>query len=139
MKVSEYQFCAYDPTTHTVIDYIEPKTGNLTNGQTLEQCREQYPNADVWAFDLAVKHYQDYLKSEPEEISEQVFIDRLNFEPPIQWVLNETTESFKMCELLAGTITGIYARIGNRFFYLTDEITLTHDQIIAKIRTHYDV
>ena len=135
MNLLDCEECAYDPVRHIIIDYINPYTRRLaTSGTTVEEIRKDYPNAEIWNFDSAVMHYYDSFKTLPERITEKVFNERFECTSPLLWVNNGETESFRMSEFLAGSITGIYARINKDFFYFADEITLTHEQIINKIK-----
>ena len=131
----EIEQCAYDPIDHTIIDQINPLNGRLINSdRTLEEIKTVYPNAEIWDFDKAVMHYYESFKTEPIEITKNVFDERLKAIPPLLWVNHGKTESFKMTEFLAGSITGIYARIEDKYYYLADEVILLHDQIIDKIK-----
>jgi hypothetical protein len=46
--------------------------------------------------------------------------------PPVGWRNDGPAESFKLSERTSGSITGIYVRIGDRYFTFKDGITLAH-------------
>ena len=43
------------------------------------------------------------------------------------------SESFKCANCLAGSITQIYARLGDKYYTLVDDIFLFHNEIIKRI------
>jgi len=104
------------------------------SGKTLEDFQHDHPLMMIVDVDQAIAWIEDYYRTEPEEITESYFDFSLEVLPPIQWITRTRCESFKMSERLTGNITGIYARVGNRFFSFNDSIKLDHDAIIHKVK-----
>ena len=105
----------------------------LHSGETQEQLILRYPGILVGMSHDVQAEREAMMKSEPTEVSEDVFIEALECLPPEDWHNKQSSESFKMCEYLSGQITSIYCRIGKRYFSFTDVATLTHDEIRAKV------
>lgn len=121
-------FCT---ATNRVIDL-------LRRGETPEtaiQRLAEYGTAlTVLPLDEAADRYEATFKSGPVEITEARFMEMLEVLPPHDWRNTGDAESFKLIERTAGSITGIYARVGRRYFHLSDSITTPHADIIARIR-----
>ena len=73
----------------------------------------------------------------PVEITEEQFHEMLNCLPPDDWDMGEAFESFKMCELDAANITGIYCRRGSRYFELHDDRYMRPDEIRALVESTF--
>lgn len=78
--------------------------------------------------------YERQFISAPVEINAATFHEMLGVLPPVGWRRDAEAESFKISELTAGTVTAIYARIGDRYFHLSDSIFTPPADIIARIR-----
>lgn len=83
-----------------------------------------------------------YIKYQPvTETNKAHFWDMLEVLPPKEWINDSDGESFKMSERLHGNITDIFARIGNRYFTLTDDFRTPHSEIMRrckKFMLHYE-
>lgn len=99
-------------------------------GRTLEQLRGEYPDAVYMSFDEASKLHDEKNKLPVSEITEKEFWYFLEVLPPNGWKQESGRESFKMSEHWSGPITGIYARIGKRYFTLRDHYKMPHDEIM---------
>ena len=132
----EKVFCA--PNTLGIIDMAIEREDAVLVGQiskeTIEQLAVRYPGVFVDTMDNAIDRQDNAMKSPPKEISEGQFIEALECLPPMGWVRMGSTESFKMGEFTCGRITGIYARLGERYFHLSDVFTLKHEEIITKVQ-----
>lgn len=87
----------------------------------------------VLDIDEAQKRYEDSFRSDPVEITEEKWHDMLGCLPPVAWKRDTSGESFKMSERMAGSITGIYVRLGNRYFQFYDSIRLPHAECLARV------
>lgn len=121
-------FC---PATNRIIDVI-PTTSDGTawfakHGTTY--------GSDLVVLDLDEAHrrYENSFKSDPVEITEEQWHDMLGCLPPVAWKRDGSGESFKMSERTAGSITGIYVRIGERYFQFDDDIRLSHPECLARV------
>ena len=127
----------YIPGTTTIIDNAVDRNGVLVghySGETLEQIRLRYPGATLGEWDDVYAEAEASCKTEPVEINEDEFLRALNVLPPVRWTQRSDSESFKISERLYGSITAIYARLGNRYYTFSDNITLPHDHVISRIR-----
>lgn len=122
----------------SVIDVaITHDDGNLHgaySGQTLEEIRTRYEDARVMTLDEASSTIDRFYRRPATEIDSAAFWYALEVLPPAGWVHdpNRDAESFKCSERTSGNITNIYARVGQRFFELSDDIHTPHSEIIAR-------
>ena len=75
-------------------------------------------------------------RKDVSEITEARFMDALNVLPPVGWTTRQGVESFKISERLWGNITDIYARLGDRYFTLTDDIRLSPGIIAERVAAY---
>jgi len=135
LSMDDIKDCYYQPSTQTVIDTIHPITGvGVWSKKTLAETQAEYDGAEVWDFDKAIEHKQNEAKTAPKEISAERFEEMLYVLPPVGWKNEGGAESFKMSERWSGNITGIYCRIGERFFEFLDDISLSHDAICKRCK-----
>lgn len=91
MNSLKYDTVVAEPNTDYCIDFVYAETG-LThiNGHTLEQVREEYPNAQIMSFDEYVegKFQRQNGPIEYTEISEEDYDSALNCLPPVCWYGN---------------------------------------------------
>lgn len=127
----------YDPNRLTIIDVIKPDGKSCVYSESLEQVQQRYPDAEIWGFLDAVTHQENAMISAPVEITEDRFIEMLEILPPVHWVRHGVSESFKMSERTSGSITGIFARIGNRFFEMQNHISMSHEDILRCIAVSF--
>ena len=126
----------YSSTTNTIVDLLQGTT-HQTARSRLEALKPEY-GADLILLtpDEAMNRYEAAFKSGPEEITEQRFWDMLEVLPPVTWHTTSDGESFKMCERTAGAITGIYVRIGKRYFTFSDDIRTPHRECCRRVAEH---
>ena len=60
-------------------------------------------------------------------------MDALNVLPPVGWTTKAGVESFRISERIWGNITDIYARLGNRYFKLADDIRLPASTVAERV------
>lgn len=88
---------------------------------------QEYRNA-VTAFD----------KAKPvQEITEDEFNSALCALPPIGLWREELSESFKLGEQYRLDVAFTYARVAGRYFRMFDELSASHEQIIARVNTSF--
>ncbi|MDR9616752.1 hypothetical protein RHA65_19335 [Providencia rettgeri] len=73
-------------------------------------------------------------KTAPTEITLMQFMDALSVMPPLDWQGNNNTESFKLQEMVMGNVTDIFVKVDGRYFTFRDVLTLSHAQIISRVR-----
>lgn len=104
----------------------------LYSGETLEEIGRRYANPRLTTFDEFTEAHDAAYRSEPKEITEDRFYEMLNVLPPLGYAHSNGAESFKMCEMLSGAMTDVFARVGNRFWSFVDKRSIPHDEIIRK-------
>lgn len=113
-------------------------TTACVNSKTLEElnahgeCWELVTVAEATAR-FAAANYQPV-----SEITEGRFTDMLEVLPPMDWQGSPESQLFKLSEMYSGNITDIFAQYRTRFFTMRNEVTLTHEDIIGKIRAFID-
>jgi hypothetical protein len=123
-----------------VFDQINPDTGaGHYGGKTLEEVKAIHPTAQLMGSEEYDRHHDIYWTTDPVEIDEEAYTDALECLPPVAWKMTKDADSFKMSETTSGSITGIYARIGTRYFCLNADIRTPHDAVIEKCRAHFNI
>ncbi|MCP2234015.1 hypothetical protein [Erwinia aphidicola] len=101
---------------------------------TLEQLNADGGNFEMVTFEEAYQRHCDTYILAPVEISAERFNDMLELLPPLDWHIGASSQSFRLMEMTCVNVTAIFAVYGGRYFELCDRVTLTHDEIIGKIR-----
>lgn len=138
LPLEAFTDCWYVPGETTIVDLIHPDDGlTLHCSENEIQVRERYPLAQRMAFEEAWKLADAAgaarYKREVSEITEAQFTDALNVLPPVGWTTRNGVESFRISERLWGSLTDIYARLGDRYFKLTDDIRLPAATIAERV------
>lgn len=109
--------------------------------KTLEQVRDQYPDARiVTAREVIGLEDAKHISSVLQEESREDFIDALECLPPLDWSkgVGGQSESFKMSEAYSYNTHFIHVRMGKedeaKYFKLCDLVSLKHDEIMDKVR-----
>lgn len=130
--------CWYVPGETHIVDLIHPDDGlTLHYSENALAVRDRYPGAERMSCDDAWKAIDSAAltryRHDTTEVSEERFMDALNVLPPLGWTTKVGVESFRISERLWGNITDIYARLGERYFMLSDDIRLPADVIAERI------
>ena len=139
-KLSERMFCMsqspkrciFCTTTSRIIDLVPDHNDGA---ELLTKYSVDYGNdLIVLDLDVAYERFEQALKSDPVEITEERWYEMLGVLPPVAWRHDASGESFKISERTAGSITAIFVRVGSRFFEFSDTITLPHQECTARVR-----
>lgn len=133
MTLSDNLPCYYSASIKNLIDVIRPDGLTWINGETAAQIRARYPDAERLTLADASRRIDDAFRAPVSRITREQFWDALECLPPVGWKRYDSEESFKMSERTAGNITGIYARLGEEYFCLADDITLSHADIMHRV------
>lgn len=134
----ETRECFYSAATLTTIDFVHPiRRVSSIYGNTLQEIRAKYPDARIGIFDqvyemMSRQRFERHCKK-VVEISEERWMDMLEILPPMAWVRENTTESFKMIERDFDNVTGCYVRIGSRFFNLAHRDKTPHAELVSLV------
>lgn len=82
--------------------------------------------------DLLEAHYNG-LKSEPEEITEERFMDMLEVLPPCKWQNMSGVEWFHVSEHLTGPLVSWFLRVGDKYYEFVDDCSLSSEQLMEKV------
>ena len=132
----------YVPGQRWVIDFAIVRADGVTvsqlQGHTLEVVQARSPGAEIMTYQKAVEMIESGCKTEPRQIQQEDFDYGLNVLPPMNWVRGVEFESFMMSERTNGKVTGIYARVGATYWKFEEVCTLSHRDIINKVRKTID-
>ena len=133
-----YTECWYVPGETHIVDVIHPDDGlTLHLTEDAAQIRARHPDAQRMTCDDAWKAADavglELYRNEVSEISEERFNDALNVLPPVGWTTRMGVESFRISERIWGNITDIYARLGDRYFLLSDDIRLSPGIVAERV------
>lgn len=140
------QLYFYTPATEDtgprVIDAAVKRADGVVIGlysqEDQEQLSEKYPGIGLETQDGFTKQLVDYHRSPVTEIDEESFIRALEVLPPEEWVHDSIGESFKMSEHLTGPVTNVYARMGKRYFTMTDHCDLPHPEVMQRVLAYVE-
>lgn len=149
LKNDEFGVCRviYKPGQRHIesTTYICSDTGiervQYTGGKTLAEYMADMADLDP---DLQVMPYEEaapmmwaaqiaeYCKPW-QEITKEQWWDMLEVLPPEKWQTVDGVEIFRMCEYTSGTVTGHYARLGERYFSANRDIRTDYADIAEEI------
>lgn len=117
------------------IDFINPTTGkSAINGETLEQVRVRYPEAEIIEVYEFIDKKEKTLCSDPVEITEEKYIEMLEVLPPDNWIRKNGESSFELCEHLSGRVTSIYCVVEGKYFSFSGIAGSSHEDKIARCK-----
>ena len=133
------EMCFVQPDKFNIIDTAQIRPGDTElrgdfSGETLAEVQLRYPGAIAGNFEEWIEKKQNSFIHPPQVVTEARFWEMLEVLPPVGWKTTEAGETFKLSERTSGLITAIFCRIGEKYFELSDKITLTHDEILAKCK-----
>lgn len=114
-------FCA---RTNRIIDIVQ--SAETASAQLASLTGDYGADLILLPSTEALRRFEDSFKSEPEEITAERFHDMLNILPPVGWNTDSDGECFRISERLAGRITAIFVRIGERYATFADDIRTPH-------------
>ena len=127
--------CVFCTNTYRIIDFVAD-AGDAT--ATIAKFAPEYGDAlIILPFEEAHQRFENSFKSAPVEITEERWDEMLGVLPPVAWKNDGAHESFKISERTAGSITAIFVRIGDRYFELSDTITLAHRECVERVLRHH--
>lgn len=114
------------------LDWIREDGTSAVHGYTLAEVETYYPNVKIMTAEEFALLQESVSCTDPVEITAEKFDEMLNVLPPMKWCRGESAESFMMSEFMTGRITGIYCRLGGRYFSFYGLCTMSHVDIVAK-------
>jgi hypothetical protein len=120
---------AYDE----VIELNGREIGKWTR-KTIEQCKVENPELVCIEREECTRKIVELAMLAPQEITQDAFIEMRNMLPPCAWERKAGYESFHVAEFDVMDITGIYVRIGQRYFRMKDSYRLSHAERVEKVK-----
>ena len=102
-------------------------------GQTKEDLLAEEPDLQFLEWEEFSEKVDRNTVTEPQEITQEQFLEALNCLPPLNWYLTASFECFHMSEFLVSHYTTTYARSKGKFFMWTDTVHATPPQIKEKL------
>ena len=141
LPLEAFTECWYVPGEIAIVDLIHPDDGlTLHAHENAAQIHARYPLAQRLAFEdawkLADAAGTARYRQDVTEVTEAQFNAALNVLPPVGWTTRNGVESFRICERLWGNLTDIYARLGDRYFKLVDDIRLPAATIAERVAVY---
>ena len=122
------------PSAKRVQDVYTPAERGLYSGKTLDEYREKHPDAVVMAWDEAHAIERAEFIKPVSEITAEQFDDALNVLPPCKWTMEGAYQSFHVSELVFADIANWFAKYGARYFRFDDKRSLTHREVMQRVR-----
>ena len=132
-RLEDYTYCFYSLEHRRIIDLIDENDRTISFGLTLEEVKEEFPDAAKAEFEQADKLIEKSIVTEPTKINSETFYLMRDAMPCVDHTFVENQESFKMSERTYGKITRIYCRIAEDYYFFADYITISHQEIITKV------
>ena len=146
LKNDEFGVCRviYKPGEHNIqstthVDKDGVERVNFTGGKTLDEymAAKAGQGFEVMPYDMAAPMMEaaqlaEYCKPW-QEITKEQWWDMLEVLPPEKWQTVNGVEIFRICEYTSGTITGHYARLGDRYFSANRDIRTDYADIAGEI------
>jgi len=126
----------YVPGQSFIIDGLTGDNTGRYSKKTLTETRKEYPGVEIMSLVEASNQIDALFRRPVTEIDHNTYWEMLEVLPPEGFSQNKTGASFKMSERDCGSITGIYAAIGERYFHLADDYTLHHLGIMQRVREY---
>jgi len=131
---TEIYYFVYKEGSRNAYTIIDKKTGICPwTGQTKEDLLVEDPELEFLEWEEFSKRIDRNTVTEPQEITQEQFLEALNCLPPLNWYLTASFECFHMSEFLVSHYTATYTRAKGRFFMWTDTVHLTPQQIKEKL------
>jgi len=122
--------CVYCEPEHRLLDELQP---GETVAEAIGRFSDEFEGLVVIEMEEAFRRQDDAAKTEPVEVTEAEYAEKLDLLPPIGLVWTRAAGSFKLMEPYIGGVHEIYARLGGRYFRFRDLVTMQHDDICAKV------
>jgi hypothetical protein len=105
----------------------------IYSGQTLDQTRQRYPDAQVMESEEVESANESYYLTQPvREISRATYHQMLDCLPPYYMGSDAGNSSFQMSELTSGRVTEAFCRVGQRYFRMYCILGDSHRSIINR-------
>ncbi|MBC3252430.1 hypothetical protein KGP26_29365 (plasmid) [Serratia sp. JSRIV002] len=114
--------------------FVDGAWRTMVSPKTLDELNTR---GDYWELVTVEEAIERFIRKNYQpvsEITEARFMDMLEVLPPLNWRGTADSQSFKLSEMYSGNITDIFAQYGTRYFQMRNHASLTHDEIIEKVK-----
>lgn len=101
--------------------------------KTQEEIVASYPEIKIGDMDAVIIEIENYHRTLPKLINEDCYLEMLYILPPMEFINQGHSESFKFQEFTAISITDICVRVGCTYFHMKDSHSLTHDEALQRV------
>ena len=142
MNITDNTPAVFDPAARFsgIYTFLNDQGRSVWGGETFEELKANGtvgPDAVVLPFSEALvleqqRQRRQYCRG-PVQVTAEQWDDALNCLPPQRWVRGGSYESFRMSELLSGTIASFYVRVGRSLWTLNEEMDTSHDELVSQV------
>jgi len=131
------KLCFYEKDALTIVDSVQDGTDHgFYSGETLEEVRKRYPNAEIVPLDYAIEQINERKKEVdpllcPVEITEEQYWDALEALPPMHMANGEGWTTFKMSELTFMDVTSGYVNKGGKYYNMNVLVKTKPEEMLA--------
>jgi hypothetical protein len=140
--ITDNQPTVFDPAARFsgIYSFMDHKGRSFWGGETLEELKASgavsaeavtLPWDQAWKLEEQRQRRQ-YCRG-PQRITRETFDEALNCLPPERWMQTSNYESFRLSEMLCGTIASFYVRVGQSYWTLNEERQTTHEELIRQV------
>lgn len=129
-------YVLYVPGEMFILAEIEG--GKSTYGESVEELQRRYPDAVLMGWLVAEAQIAAATRAKydkpPCRVMQERYEAMYDILPPINTHFGGFAESFMVSERLYGNVVMIFAKIGDKYYEMTGEATLSHEKILESIR-----
>ena len=126
--------------------YYETSSGNVIDttlgidedkaaiAAKLEELREDHPSVVLLSWPEVEVAQEKYHTTKAVEVPKSKYYEMLSMLMPEDWWTYDGGSSFKVVEHLTEGLTSIYVEMGGKYYEFTGRTSLTHPEIMAKVR-----
>lgn len=123
----------------TIVDQLTSCGLSQYSGRTQEELEVQFgPLVILSAQDAVERLEQKHIEHVPQEIEESAFEYARKVLPPLRYVENGASASFRIGEPYVMTLHTAYIRVGDRFFQILRPLHEEHADLVDRVRTFLD-
>lgn len=117
-----------------VLQYGDGEKRGWFSNMTAEQLAEQHGcEVGLMGVDELNRLTDEVFRTEPEQITVEQWIEALECLPPMKWGSILGVESFRCSEFYSGSITAIYARVGDSCWKFRDNAYMPMEEISRRV------
>lgn len=116
----------------TISEYPDEHLAEIVTKVEAAELLAEKEGSEVMDIDEYAEKADSFWCTEPKEITAEDYDEMLNVLPPEDWRNGGFGSSFKMMEYWSGNVTGIYCKIGEKYWSFRGVATMKHEEICEK-------